>query len=82
MRISQCKNKREKKIEESGVSLEQNEFDVIRHEKTNEFTETENSCCTQLSMSDNLSSTEVITKTQISSNISNNIGFNSSKSYL
>ncbi|KYN43105.1 GON-4-like protein [Trachymyrmex septentrionalis] len=79
MRISQCKNKREKKIEESDVLLEQNEPDITRHEKANEFTETENSCCTQLSMQDNLSSTEVIAKTQISSNISNNIGFNSNK---
>lgn len=82
MRISQCKNKREKKIEESNVSLEQNEPDIIRHEETSEFTETENSCCTQLSMQDDLSSTEVITKTQISSNISNNISFNSSKSHF
>ncbi|KAG5313409.1 GON4L protein, partial [Acromyrmex insinuator] len=73
MRISQCKNKREKKIEESDVSLEQNEPDIIRYEKTSEFMETENNSCTQLSMQDNLSSTEVIAKTQISSNISNNI---------
>ncbi|XP_018407103.1 PREDICTED: uncharacterized protein LOC108783115 [Cyphomyrmex costatus] len=78
IRISQCKNKREKKIEENDVSLEQNESDIIRHEKTSKFVETENSCM-QLSLQDSLSSTEVIAKTQISSNISNNVGFNSNK---
>lgn len=76
MRISHCKNKREKKIEENDTSkLEHNELDIMKHEKTSEFTETENNC-TQLSMQDNLSSTEVTTKTQISSN-TNNIGCSS-----
>ncbi|XP_071567188.1 uncharacterized protein Mute [Temnothorax nylanderi] len=78
MRISQCKNKREKKNEENDASLEQNELNLIKLDKTSEFTETETNSCTQLSMQDNSLSTEVITKMQISSNISNNTGCNSS----
>jgi len=82
MRISQCKNKREKKVEESkNALLEQNELDTIKYEKTSEFTETENSC-TQLAMKDNSINIEAIAKTQISSNISNNMGYNSSESRL
>ncbi|XP_011860640.1 PREDICTED: uncharacterized protein LOC105557870 isoform X2 [Vollenhovia emeryi] len=79
MRISQCKNKREKKIEESDASIEQNELDVMKPEKPSDFTETEINSCTQLSMQENsLSSTEVITKTQISSNVSNSTACSSS----
>lgn len=81
MRMSQCKNKREKKIEESDTSLERNEFDIIKQEKTSEYMETETNNYTQLSVSDNSSSTE-ITKAQISSNTRNNTGCNSSKSHL
>jgi len=81
MRISQCKNKREKKIEESNTLLEQNKLDIINYEKTSEFTETENNC-TQLAMQDNSLNIEAIAKTQISSNISNNVGCNSSESHL
>lgn len=82
MRISQCKNKREKKTEESDASLEQNELDVMKVEKTNEFTETETNNCMQILKQDNSLSIEVITKTQIFSNISNNTGYNSSKFFL
>lgn len=82
MRMSQCKNKREKKIEESDASLERNELDIIMQKKTSECTETETNNYIQLSMQDNSSSIE-ITKAQISSNTSrNNIGCNSSKSHF
>lgn len=82
MRISQCKNKREKKTEESDASLEQNEIDVTKLEKTSEFTKTEINSCTQLSMQGNSLSIKGITKMQSYSNISNNTGCNSSKSHL
>lgn len=82
MRISQCKNKREKKTEECDALLEQNELDIIKLGKTSEFMETETDNCTQLSMQDNSLSTEVIKKTQISSNMSNNTSYNLSKSHL
>lgn len=83
MRISQCKNKREKKTEESD-SLEQNELDVMKLEKISEtkFMETETNSYAQISKQDNALNIEVITKTQISSNISNNTGYNSSKFHL
>ncbi|KAL0129828.1 hypothetical protein PUN28_001820 [Cardiocondyla obscurior] len=78
MRISPCKNKREKKTEESDTSLEQNELDVTKLENTIEFTETETNSYTQLSMQDNSLNSEIITKAQIPSSISNNTGHNSS----
>lgn len=80
MRISQCKNKREKKTEENDASLEQNELDVIKLEKTSEFTETETNSCTQIPKQGNSLNIEV--KMQISSNTSNNTGYNSSKFHL
>jgi len=81
IRISQCKNKREKKTEECDALLEQNELDIIKLGKASEFMETETDNCTQLSMQDNFLSTEVIKKTQISSNMSNNTSYNLSKSH-
>lgn len=65
MRMSPCKNKREKKTEETDIlleSAENNELDITEQEKTNELTKTENKSCTQLSMQDNTLGTEINTK--------------------
>lgn len=66
IRMSHCRNKREKKTEEIDVSLEHNELDIIEHEKTSDIIETEINSCMQLSMQDNSSSTEIITQTSAS----------------
>ncbi|XP_039304892.1 uncharacterized protein LOC105207486 isoform X4 [Solenopsis invicta] len=73
MRISQCKNKREKKTEESDSMLELNEFGIMKQEKTSEIMETQE-IDTQLSIQNNSLSTQVITKTRMSSSTSNNTG--------
>lgn len=65
IRMSHCRNKREKKTEEINVSLEHNELDITEHEKTGDITETEINSCMQLSMQDN-SSSEIITQTSAS----------------
>jgi len=71
MRVSQCKNKREKKTEETDTLLEteSNELDIAEQEKTNEFTEIETNCA-QLSVQDNILGTEIITHIAPSINIS------------
>jgi len=49
IRLSQCKNKREKKTEENDSILEENkEFDIIKQEKMNDLTETGSNNCVQL----------------------------------
>ncbi|XP_036147187.1 uncharacterized protein LOC105834196 isoform X3 [Monomorium pharaonis] len=77
MRISQCKNKREKKTEENDTLLELNELDLTKQEKTNKIVETKTK--TQLLMQDTSLNVEIITKTQMFSNISNDTGCNSNK---
>lgn len=62
IRMSHCRNKREKKTEDMDVSLEHNELDITEHERTNDITETETNSCMQLSIQDNSSSTEIITQ--------------------
>ncbi|XP_032663668.1 uncharacterized protein LOC116840701 isoform X2 [Odontomachus brunneus] len=62
MRMLQCKNKGEKKTEESDILLERNEFGTIEQEKINECIGTEANTCTQLSIQNNSSSTKVITQ--------------------
>lgn len=66
IRMSHCRNKREKKTKEIDVSLEHNELDITEHEKTADFTKTEINSM-QLSMQDN-SSSEIITQTSASNN--------------
>ncbi|EZA48975.1 GON-4-like protein [Ooceraea biroi] len=60
MRMSQCKNKREKKAEENDALLENKEVDIIKQEKMTEVTETESNNSVQLLAQDDPSSTEVI----------------------
>jgi len=61
IRLSQCKNKREKKAEENETILEEDkEFDIIKQEKMNDFTETESNNCIQLLAQNNSLNTEVI----------------------
>lgn len=60
IRMSHCRNKRERKTEEIDISVEHNELDITEHEKI----ETETNM--QLSIQDN-SSTEIITQTTASS---------------
>ncbi|XP_050450458.1 uncharacterized protein LOC126850996 isoform X2 [Cataglyphis hispanica] len=67
IRMSHCRNKREKKTEEIDVSLEHNELDITEHEKIVDITETEINSM-QLSMQDN-SSSELITQTSASNNV-------------
>ncbi|XP_025269827.1 uncharacterized protein LOC105249161 isoform X1 [Camponotus floridanus] len=66
IRISHCRNKRERKTEEIDISIEHNELDIMEHEKTN--VETETNSYMQSSVQDNSSSTEIITQTAASSN--------------
>lgn len=79
IRISQCKNKREKKTEETDALLEHNELDITE-EKLNEFTETETISCTQLLTQDNLSSAEVIMQNAPST--SNESNSSKSRNYI
>lgn len=62
MRMLQCKNKGEKKTEESDILLEHTEFGATEQEKINECTGTEANTCTQLFIQNNSSSTKVITQ--------------------
>lgn len=63
IRMSYCRNKRERKTDEIDISVEHNELDITEHEKTNIETEIN----MQLSIQDNSSSTEIITQTTASS---------------
>lgn len=65
IRISHCRNKRERKTEEIDTSIEHNELDIIEHEKTS--IETETNSYVQSSIQDNLTSAEIITQTATSS---------------
>lgn len=66
IRISHCRNKRERKTEEIDISIEHNELDIMEHEKTN--VETETNSYMQSSVQDNSSNTEIIIQTAASSN--------------
>ncbi|XP_012217162.1 uncharacterized protein mute isoform X2 [Linepithema humile] len=70
MRMTQCKNKREKKTEETDTLLEteSNELDITEQEKPNEFTEIETKNCTQLSMQDNTLDSEINTQVALGVN--------------
>ncbi|EFN82283.1 uncharacterized protein LOC105185259 [Harpegnathos saltator] len=61
MRMFQCKNKEDKKTEESDILLERNEHDVTESEKSNERTKIEANI-KQLSIQNNLLSTKIITQ--------------------